>query len=62
MQAIQPLSSDAASIPVGDLTIENGNDRIAIYGSLNITRDQAGLQLAQASTRLCERARQCNPR
>jgi hypothetical protein len=47
MPDIQPFGNDADSIPFGDLTIENGTDRIALYGSLNITRDKAGLQLAQ---------------
>ena len=32
---------------IDDLTIENRLDRIALYGSLQITKDQAGLKLAR---------------
>lgn len=47
MWNIHPFGNEADSIPIGELTVENGPDRIAIYGSLQITRDKAGLQLAQ---------------
>jgi hypothetical protein len=46
MNCIKPFSGDADSIPIGDLTVENGPDRIAMYGSVNITKDKAGLALA----------------
>jgi hypothetical protein len=32
---------------MGELTIENRPDRIAIYGAANIAKDKAGLALAQ---------------
>ena len=32
---------------MGDLKFENGRDRIACYGSLDLTRDKAGLALAR---------------
>jgi hypothetical protein len=32
---------------IGDLTVENRLDRIELYGSLQITRDKAGLKLAE---------------
>ena len=35
------------AIEVGDLKFENGRDRIACYGSLDLTRDKAGLALAR---------------
>ena len=44
---MKPFANDSAAIAVGDLQIENGRDRIAIYGSLDLTRDQAGLALAR---------------
>lgn len=47
MAIIKPFQNAADSVSLGELTVENGEDRIAIYGSLNITRDKEGLQLAQ---------------
>lgn len=43
MNALRPFSDDSASVAVGGLTIENGRDRVAVYGSLDITRDARGL-------------------
>jgi hypothetical protein len=39
---------DAVSVRIGKLTIENGTGRIALHGSLNLTRDKAGLAHARA--------------
>ena len=33
---------------IHDLTIENGEDCVNVYGNLQITKDQAGLKVAQA--------------
>ena len=44
---LTPFADDAASVSIGKLTIENGTDRIALYGSLDITRDQQGLAHAR---------------
>jgi hypothetical protein len=33
---------------IDKLTIENGTDRISIYGSIDLTRDKRGLAHAQA--------------
>ena len=38
-----PFADDAASVSIGKLTVENGTDRVALYGSLDITRDQQRL-------------------
>lgn len=43
-----PFSEGSSSCSIGDLTIENGPDRIAVYGTLDLTRDRAGLALAEA--------------
>jgi hypothetical protein len=43
---LQPFDNETQSMSLGDLTIENRLDQLEIYGSLNITRDQAGLVLA----------------
>ncbi|MGI4793166.1 MAG: hypothetical protein ACRYG8_03595 [Janthinobacterium lividum] len=51
-----PFADDAASISLGKLTIENGLDRLALYGSLDITRDQKGLDLARQLRLLLDQA------
>ncbi len=48
MTKFQPFSDDSASLSIGDLTVENGADRIALYGSLDLTRDKEGLKRARA--------------
>lgn len=45
---LKPYADDAASLSIEGLTIENGQDRIAVYGNLDLTRDKAGLQNARA--------------
>lgn len=45
---MNPFADDSAAASVGDMRLENGRDRIAIYGSLDVTRDKAGLALVQA--------------
>ena len=45
---LTPFADDAGSVSIGKLTIENGTDRIALYGSLDITRDKPGLAHAHA--------------
>jgi hypothetical protein len=44
---ITPFADDSASTSIGELTIENGRDRMSIYGSLDITRDKRGLEDAR---------------
>ena len=48
MNRFSPFANDAASTSIAKLTIENGTDRIALYGSIDITRDKQGLAHAQA--------------
>jgi hypothetical protein len=43
MTKLTPFADDAASVSIGSLTVENGTDRVAIYGSLDLTRDKQGL-------------------
>ncbi len=45
---LAPFADDATSTSIGSLTIENGTDRIALYGSLDLTRDKAGLAHARS--------------
>lgn len=42
------------SVSVGDLTIENAEDKVILYGDLEITRDKAGLENLQKLLSLLE--------
>lgn len=55
MTKLDPFADDAASISIGKLTIENGTDQVTFYGSLAITRDQAGLAHARQMKALLDR-------
>jgi hypothetical protein len=46
MPDMEPFKNETESIIIGQLTIENRLDQVELYGSLSITRDQAGLALA----------------
>ena len=46
MTDMEPFKNETESITLGQLTVENRLDKVEIYGSLSITRDQAGLALA----------------
>ena len=46
-KTLEPFADDAAATAVGGLNVENGRDRVALYGSLDLTRDKAGLDLAR---------------
>ena len=56
MVKLTPFADDAASISIGGLTIENGTDRISIYGSLDLTHDKHGLADARALKALLDEA------
>ncbi len=43
----RPFADDATARTIGALSVENGTGRIALHGSLDITRDQAGLAQAR---------------
>ena len=47
MEALKPFADDATAIAIAELKVENGQDRIAVYGSLDLTRDKAGLKQAR---------------
>ncbi|MFA6143805.1 MAG: hypothetical protein WCW84_04820 [Sulfurimonas sp.] len=40
---LNPYQNETTSLLIGDLTVENRLDRISLYGSLDITKDQIGL-------------------
>ncbi len=43
----QPFEDDAQSVSLGELTIENGTDKVSVFGSIDVTRDKAGLKKAR---------------
>lgn len=43
---LQPFDNEFQALSIGDLNVENRVDQVEIYGSLCISRDQAGLALA----------------
>jgi hypothetical protein len=48
MKSFLPFRNESDAVTLGDLKIENREDRIAVYGSLAITRDRTGLASAKA--------------
>jgi hypothetical protein len=54
MTTIKPFKNEEESVDIGGLTIENRLDRIEMYGSVQITKDKAGLQLAQELRQLLD--------
>jgi hypothetical protein len=56
MTRLTPFADDATSIAIDKLTIENAKEQLSLYGSLDITRDQVGLQHALALKALLEQA------
>ena len=55
MMNFSPFRNESDAVTLGNLKIENREDRIAIYGSLAITRDRAGLADAKALKSLLDR-------
>lgn len=56
MTKLTPFADDAASIGIGELTVENGKDQVSLYGSLDISRDKVGLQHALALKAIIDEA------
>lgn len=54
MARFAPFKDEATVLTLDELTIENRLDRVEIYGSLQITRDKAGLELARALKEVLE--------
>lgn len=44
----KPFENGTESHSIHDLTLENDEDRINIYGNLQVTKDQEGLKAAKA--------------
>ena len=59
MVKLVPFADDTTSIGIGELTVENGTDRVSLGGSLDITRDKQGLAHARALQALLAQAIGC---
>ncbi len=51
-----PFAESEGSLVLGGLTIENGRDRVVLYGTIEVTRDRAGLVLARRLRAILEAA------
>lgn len=47
MSPITPYANEADFLQIGELTIENRLDQVALYGSVQLTKDKVGLQHAR---------------
>ena len=56
MTKLTPFADNAASVGIDKLTIENGKEKLSFYGSLDITRDREGLQLALSLKAIVDQA------
>ena len=54
METIDPFANESESLQIGDLTVENRINKVSMYGSIDITRDKRGLELAQAIKHLLD--------
>ncbi|PAX06376.1 hypothetical protein [Sphingomonas lenta] len=52
---IKPFADDEGASSIGGLSIENGTAVVVISGSVEITRDQAGLERARALKELADK-------
>ena len=57
MPGLVPFSDDGLATTIDGLTVENGTDRLALYGSLDLTRDRARLYAAGVALRLGKQTR-----
>jgi len=44
---LKPFADESATLEINGLTVENRLDRVSLFGSIDITRDQAGLAAAR---------------
>jgi hypothetical protein len=42
-----PFANESDSLEISGMTIENREDKVSIYGSIDITRDKKGLEVAK---------------
>ena len=42
-----PFANESDSLEISGMTIENREDKVSVYGSIDITRDKKGLEAAK---------------
>lgn len=52
---MKPFADEETSLEINGLTVENRLDRVSLFGSLDITRDKAGLAHARELGELLSR-------
>ncbi|MCK8785105.1 hypothetical protein M0638_11990 [Roseomonas sp. NAR14] len=50
----KPYEDEQSALTIGGLSLENHADRVSVFGSLDLTRDKAGLQAARDLARALE--------
>jgi len=46
--SITPFANESEALVIGNLNIENREDQVSIYGSIDLTKDQDGFKKALA--------------
>lgn len=54
METIDPFANESEALQLDELTVENRTDRVSLYGSIDLTRDKRGLELAQRMKHLID--------
>lgn len=44
---LEPFADECTALRLGDMNVENRLDRVSLYGSVDLTKDRTGLQLAR---------------
>ena len=52
--SLKPFADEATALQIESLTIENRLDRVALFGSIDLTKDRAGLRRARELRALLE--------
>ncbi len=52
--SLKPFADEATALQIAGLTIENRLDRVALFGSIDLTKDRAGLRRARELRLLLE--------
>lgn len=52
--SFSPYKNEADCVQISELTIENRVDRVSVYGSIDLTRDKAGLAATRELKRIID--------
>lgn len=48
MKNFKPYANESVALAIGEMNVENREDRVSVYGNMDLTRDKAGLEKALA--------------